>query len=187
MADDKKTCEDERTLLFGTRANGDRWIDFSVKLTASEGEIVLGDTKEGTFGVRVADSLRVTARPPGRIVNSRGQVNNDAWGMPAEWVDNSATLAGEVVGIAILSHPTNLRPACRWHARDYGLLSANPFGEREFLAEARRLRGPDEPEQGQRAIAPGTSLTLRYRVLLHRGDAEAAGVAEAFREFAASR
>jgi hypothetical protein len=187
LAGNRRICEDERTLQFAVSTGGQqRWIDFTVKLTASEGELVLGDTKEGTFGVRIADPLRVTARPPGRIVNSRGQVNNDAWGMPAEWVDNSGQLNGQTVGIAIMSHPASFRAACRWHARDYGLLAANPFGEREFLAEARRPR-PAEPLQGAHTLPRGESLTFRYRVLLHTGDAEAARVAESYRAFAAAQ
>jgi hypothetical protein len=114
-------------------------------------------------------------------------VDGAAWGYPAEWVDNSGTLDGETVGIAILSHPSSFRPRCRWHARAYGLLSANPFGEREFLAEARRQRGPDEPQQGAHTLPKGESLNFRYRVLLHRGDAEAAHVADVFRAYAAER
>jgi hypothetical protein len=186
MAGENKICEDERTLTFGRLENGDRWIDFAVTLTATPDEITLGDTKEGTFGVRVADSLRVEAGQGGRIVNSRGEVNEAAWGKPAEWVDNSGPLGGETVGIAIFSHPTSFRPVCRWHARAYGLLAANPFGEREFLAEARRERGPDEPQQRPHTLRRGESLNFRYRVLLHRGDAEAAHVASAFKAYAAA-
>lgn len=183
VSDGKKICEDERTVVFGKRENGDRWIDYRVKLTASEGDITLGDTKEGTFGVRVADSLSVDAKIGGRIVNSRGEVNEAAWGKPAEWVDNSGPVAGETVGIAIFSHPSSFRPTCRWHARVYGLLAANPFGEREFLAEGRRRQQPQPPLQGAHTLAKGDSLSFRYRVLLHRGDAEQARVADAYREF----
>lgn len=183
ISEGKKICEDERTLVFGKRENGDRWIDFRVKLTASEGEIKLGDTKEGTFGVRVADSLSVDAKKGGRIVNSRGEANAAAWGRPAEWVDNSGPVAEETVGIAIFSHPTSFRPTCRWHARVYGLLAANPFGEREFFAEGGPRPADGKPLQGAYTLAKGDSLNFRYRVLLHRGNAEQAHVADAYREF----
>jgi hypothetical protein len=186
LADEKKICEDERTIIFGQQENGDRWIDFAVKLTASEEELTLGDTKEGTFGVRVADSIRVEAKQGGKIVNSRGEENAAAWGKLAEWVDNSGPVAGETVGIAILTHPSSFRPVCRWHARGYGLLAANPFGEREFLAETRRQRAADEPQQGVYVVPRGQSLSFRYRVLLHRGDAQQAGVADVFKEYAAT-
>jgi hypothetical protein len=184
-ADGKKICEDERTVTFGKLESGDRWIDYAVKLTATEGDLVLGDTKEGTFGVRVADSLRVEAELGGKIVNSHGQVDEAAWGYPAQWLDNSGPVEGETVGISMFSHPSSFRPVCRWHARAYGMLTANPFGEREFLAEVRRQRGPDELQQGAHTIPRGESLNFRYRVLLHRGDAEQAKVAEVFKAYAA--
>lgn len=183
----KKTCEDERTLTFGKLENGDRWIDYAVKLTASEGDVLLGDTKEGTFGVRVADWLRVDSGLGGKIVNSRGQVNAAAWGYPAQWLDNSGPIDGETVGVAMMSHPSSFRPICRWHARTYGMLTANPFGEREFLADAGRQRGPDEQPQGAHTLPKGQSLNFRYRVLLHRGDAEQAKVAEVFQAYAAEK
>ncbi len=51
----KKVCEDRRTLHFDTDGNA-RWIDFDIDIKASEGPLRFGDTKEGTFGVRVAES-----------------------------------------------------------------------------------------------------------------------------------
>jgi hypothetical protein len=187
VADGTKICEDQRTLTFGKQENGDRWIDYAVKLTASEANLNLGDTKEGTFGVRVADSIRVDSGLGGKIVNSRGQVNAAGWGYPAQWLDNSGPIDGETVGITMMSHPSSFRPVCRWHARTYGMLTANPFGEREFLSEGKRERGPDEKPQGAHTLPKGESLNFRYRVLLHRGDAEQAKVAEVFKAYAAEK
>jgi hypothetical protein len=182
-----KHCEDERTILFGKLENGDRYIDYAIKLTATADEVVLGDTKEGTFGVRVADSIRVDSRKGGKIVNSRGQKDAAAWGYAAQWLDNSGPVDGEIVGITMMSHPSSFRPTPRWHARTYGMLTANPFGEREFLAESRRQLEPGEVPQGAHTLKKSESLNFRYRVLLHKGDAEQAKVADAFRAFAAEK
>jgi hypothetical protein len=178
MDGDEKVFEDERTIVFGTLDNNDRWIDFTITLKATEGDVTFADTKEGTFAVRVADTMRLEAKKGGRIVNSEGQEDDDAWGMPAKWVDYSGPVDGETVGIAIFSHPKSFRPKTRWHVRGYGLFAANPFGQRDFPQ-------PELAEQGAVTIAAGDNLTLRYRVLLHRGSTEAAGIAEAFEEFAA--
>jgi hypothetical protein len=78
----------------------------------------------------------------------------------------------------MLSHPDNFRHPTRWHARTYGLLAANPFGEGEFPKDA------SAPKQGPVTIPSGDELTLRYRLLLHVGDPEQAGVAAAYQEFA---
>jgi hypothetical protein len=177
MSEGQKICEDERTLLFGGDENS-RWIDFAIKIKASAGNLTFGETKEGTFGVRVSAPLTVDSKQGAEIVNSRGQHNADAWGMFADWVDDSGTVAGEPVGIALFNHPSNFRSPTRWHARTYGLLAANPFGDREFPEDSFA-----EPQKAI-TIPKGQELALRYRVYLHRGDAETAKVAEAYQAFA---
>jgi hypothetical protein len=170
-----KLCEDERTFLF--HVDGERRvIDFRAIVTASEGTVTFGDTKEGSFGMRVAESMTVDANKGGRIINSEGQTDKDAWGKPAAWVDYHGPVADELVGIAILNHPQSLRFPNRWHVRPYGLFAANPFGKKEFEATSGG-GGPYTLEKGQ-------SFTLDYRVILHRGDEETAQIAEAFAAYA---
>jgi hypothetical protein len=83
------------------------------------------------------------------------------------------------VGIAILNHPDSFRfPTC-WHVRSYGLFAANPFGLHEFAG--------GKPDRGAVTLAPGKTLVLRYRVLLHRGDEKAGKVAEAFAAYAKAK
>jgi hypothetical protein len=172
----KKICEDTTTYRFAAE-NDLRVIDFQIDLRASEEDVKVTDTKEGTFAVRVAGPMSVDSKQGGRIVNSRGQENAKAWGMPAEWVDYQGQVDGEQVGIAILSHPSNFRPIPRWHVRTYGLFAANPFGEKDFPP----LEGY---KQGSITIPKGDTLTLRYRVLLHSGDEKQADIADQFRRYA---
>ncbi|NLF09348.1 MAG: hypothetical protein GX594_15415 [Pirellulaceae bacterium] len=172
--DGKKVCEDTRTLGFGAYDQS-RWIDFDITLKATDGPVVFGDTKEGTFGIRVAKSIRVDAGMGGKFVNSRNQVNNDAWGQPAEWIDYHGPVGGRTMGIAVLNHPDSFRYPTYWHVRPYGLLAANPFGASDFSKG--QLPG------GATTIAPGESIRLRYRVLFHRGDQREGRVAEAFAAF----
>jgi hypothetical protein len=179
LSEGQKICEDERTLLFSAD-NEKRWIDFAIKIKATENDVTLGDTKEGTFGVRVSGPLTVDAGQGAAIVNSRGQHNAEAWGMFADWVDDFGPVDGETVGIALFNHPSNFRHPTRWHARTYGLLAANPFGDTEFPPDAA------EPKQTAVTIAKGGELALRYRVLLHRGDPTAANIAQAYQDFAAT-
>ncbi|MEX2171261.1 MAG: PmoA family protein [Pirellulales bacterium] len=171
-----KICEDETTYRFA--AHDDlRVIDFQVDLHASEKDLEIMDSKEGTFAVRVAGPMSVDNKQGGRIVNSRGQEDASAWGMPAEWVDYQGPVDGQEVGLAILSHPSNFRPAPRWHVRTYGLFAANPFGEKDFP--------PVEGyKQGSITIPKGDTLTLRYRVLLHSGDEKQADIAEHYHRYA---
>ncbi len=179
MHGDKKLFEDERTIVCGVRENGDRWIDFTITIKATDGDVTFGDTKEGTFAVRVADTMRLEAKKGGRIVNNEGQTDDAAWGMPAKWVDYTGPVDGQKVGVAILSHPESFRPNTRWHVRGYGLFAANPFGHKDFPK-------PELAKQGATTIHKGDDLTLRYRVLLHRGETDKAEIEKAFEEFAAN-
>ncbi|MEX0642753.1 MAG: PmoA family protein [Pirellulales bacterium] len=178
MNGDERMFEDERTLRFGQRANGDRWIDFAITIKATDGDVTFGDTKEGTFAVRVPDTMRVEAKKGGRFVNDQGLENEAAWGIPAPWVDYTGPVEGETLGIAFFSHPQSFRPNTRWHVRTYGLFAANPFGQKDFPKK-------EFSKQGAYTIKKGDELTLRYRVLLHRGTTEEADIDAAYQEFAA--
>jgi hypothetical protein len=156
-----KICEDVRTFTFGADEHG-RWIDVDIVLTASEGELVLGDTKEGCFGLRVAGAMAVDAKQGGRILNSGGQTDEAAWGRAAAWVDYHGVLNGEPAGIAVFDMPDSFRHPGRWHVRTYGLFAANPIGERDFP--------PGDEPQGAVTLANGESLRFHYRVLLYAGD-----------------
>jgi hypothetical protein len=174
--DGKKLCEDKRTFLFDTDGDA-RWIDVDVAIKASDGPVTFGDTKEGIFGVRVAETLRVDAKRGGHIVNSEHHVDEAAaWGKRAAWVDYHGPMDGQTVGIAILNHPRSFRFPTYWHVRGYGLFAANPFGVHDFTG--------GEPGRGAVTLSTGETIVLRYRVLLHRGDEKAGKVAESFATYA---
>jgi hypothetical protein len=171
--DGKRVCEDERTLTFGTDGQS-RYIDFDITLKAPDGPVTFGDTKEGCFGIRMIDTFNPDAKRGGRLVNSKGQVNADAWGKRADWVDYSGPIDGETVGITLMNHPSSFRYPTPWHARTYGLCSANPFGLKDFDPKS---------QDGSYTMAKGDSITLRYRMWMHKGDAKQANPAAAFEAY----
>ncbi|MCL6533110.1 MAG: PmoA family protein [Armatimonadetes bacterium] len=176
VAPDGKTLLEETTEIIAYAAPEARWLDYTVSLKAKEEPVRFGDTKEGTFGVRVASSMEVTRGEGGQIVNARGQRNKDAWGKRAEWCDYTGPVEGEIVGIAIFDHPANFRHPTYWHVRDYGLFAVNPFGIHDFE--------PDKPAgTGDYLLASGQTLTLRYRLYLHKGRTDEARVAEQFEAY----
>jgi hypothetical protein len=172
----KRICADERRLTFGSDADGSRWIDFAITIKATDGDVTFGDTKEGSFAVRIADSMRVEANTGGRITSSEGQTNEEAWGQPARWVDYTGPVDGKTVGMTLMSHPKSFRAKPRWHVRTYGLFAANPFGQKDFPH-------PEAAKQGAVTLANGDSLTLKYRVWLHEGATDGKRIEEVFREF----
>lgn len=173
MNGDNRICEDERTFTFGSGPDDSRWIDFTLTIKAPDADVTFGDTKEGAFALRVADSMRVDSKKGGRIMNSENQMDGKAWAQPARWVDYSGPVDGETLGITFMSHPMSFRPTPRWHVRTYGLFAANPFGKKDFNAK----------DQGPVTIKKGGSETFRYRVWLHKGAASADQIEAAFREF----
>ena len=170
-----KVCEDVRRLTFGTNGDDAYWIDFDTTVTASEGELVFGDTKEGSFGVRVAGSMKVTSKMGGIIVNEQGDKDVQAWGKASPWVDYVGPVKGKTVGIAIMNHPTSFRYPTYWHVRTYGLFTANPFGLHHFKNS--------NDIDGSHKMAKGETMTLRYRVYVHQGNTEAADIAAQFKAY----
>lgn len=156
-----------------------RTIDVTSKLTAPEGDAVFGDTKEGSFAIRVAPTLRLKGEvAEGRILNSEGDRDDDAWGKRARWVAfYGPDPAAEPAVIVIMDHPGNLRHPTWWHARDYGLLAANPFGRHDF--EKRK----QQPHLGDYTLKKTDTLTQRYRLVLHHGPFENEAVEAHWKKF----
>jgi len=152
-----------------------RTIDCLFTITADHGTALkMGDTKEGTFAIRVVRNLQ---DPSVKMLNSEGgDGETEIWGKRADWVDYSGVVGGERIGIAVFDNPHNIKHPTYWHARGYGLFAVNPFGEHDFYHDPKR--------DGSVTIPAGGSLTLRYRVLIHDGDAAEAKVAEAYARYA---
>jgi Methane oxygenase PmoA len=183
-ADGQKVLDEVRTVSCRACANG-YLLAVRSELIASAWPVTFGDTKEGSFGVRVNDQLRVGDRnvrnPKSVIRNAAGKTGEkDCWGYMSDWCDYSGEVDGKAVGIAVFADPTNKYPSC-WHVRDYGLLAANPFGRSKAGFPA--MKGRTDLVQ----IAKGDHLTFRFGIYVHPGDASAGQVAEAFKQFTARR
>jgi hypothetical protein len=155
-----------------------RVFDLDVTLTAIE-EVTFGDSKDGAFGIRLRPVLQED-KGVSHIVNSDGLVGEKAlWGKPANWCDYSGQIGDEKVGVAIFDHPQNPRHPQRWHARAYGLFAVNPWGLSAFTG--------DKTQDGSMKLDAGKSVRLRYRVVIHEGDAKAAGIAGLYARYAAGK
>lgn len=175
----KKILEDERRIVIARGADDALLIDFNIVLRATAGEATFGETKEGSFGIRVPTVMDVDAKKGGKIVNSEGESDADAWGKKASWVDYNGAITNDRVGIAILNHPSSFRYPTRWHVRTYGLFAANPWGTHDFTA--------GKESGGEYLLPANESLTLRYRVVFHRGDEKDGKIAEYFKQYSAEK
>jgi hypothetical protein len=127
-------------------------------------EFTFGDQEEMGLGVRMATPLRAERVSKqglpaghGEIVSAEGRRNeHEVWGTAPKWCDYRGEIDGQSAGITIFCHPENFR-ASRFHVRDYGLMVANPFGQKAF----------EQGEPSRVTVAPGEALRLRYGVLVH--------------------
>jgi Methane oxygenase PmoA len=151
-----------------------RIIDFHIVLTAPE-QVTFGDTKEGAFAIRLSDAF--TERKGLKIVDADGRSRMvNVWGKRSNWVDYSAEVDGEKIGVAMFDHPGNPGHPTYWHARDYGLFALDPFGQNAF--------DPKQPVK-ETILKPGEKLVFNWRVVIHPGDAETSHIADLYKEYAA--
>ena len=172
--DGNRVCQDRIEYRFYNTPTSFRMMDMDVTLYASDGAVKLGDTKEGGLcAVRVATPMDVNHESgTGQFSNSLGSVNEgECWGKKASWCDYYGEVNGHMVGIGVFDHPSNPRYPTYWHVRNYGLMTANPFGESFFVGKER---------DGSMEIPDGDSATWRYRIFVHPGRAEDAGVRERY-------
>lgn len=171
---------DSRTIVF-SGVGETRMIDYSVTYHASMKELVFGDNKDGQMGIRFNPHLRIKGPvATGKAINSEGVREKDIWGKRAPWIDYWGEVNGRVVGVAMFDHPSNLRHPTWWHARDYGLLSANPFGIHHF-------ENKDDKHLGDHTLPQGKSLTFRHLFVFHDGDYQQAGIDQLYKTWAAGK
>lgn len=197
--DGKVVCTDDRKISFHATADA-RMIDFEITLHAPANEpLVLGDNKDGTMAIRLAqwmamphksqggganitsasnDVASASTASKGHIANSAGQRDGDCWGKLADWCDYFAEHVDKIYGVAIFDNPQNFRHPTWWQVRDYGLFGANPFGKHDFEG----LK--DQPHAGDHTIPAGGELTLCYRFYFHNGDEKTAKIAEHYADYA---
>ena len=159
-----------------------RIIDRVTTLSAGDKEVMMPDTKEGMFGIRVARQLELPSEGDiilysadghptkvkemsnkgisGDYRSSEGVTGLGVWGTRAKWMDLFGNIGDEKISLVICDHPKNPCYPTYWHARGYGLFSANPFGWNDFT------KGK---EQLNYSIPAGQFVTFRYRVIISSG------------------
>jgi hypothetical protein len=151
-ANGKTICEEVCRIRLRVRRQG-YLIEWESKFTGATA-FTFGDQEEMGLGIRLATDLSVTKG--GVITSNDGRKNEkQIWGRQADWCDYS----GKGHGIMLMPDPRNFRRSW-FHARDYGLLVANPFGRQAFT----------KGEPSRVIVGKGENLTLRFGVLVHDSD-----------------
>ena len=178
--DGKTVCQDRRKISFNIVDSESRAIDLEITLIASVDDLTLGDTKEGSLGIRMAPSFRLKGKvAKGSALNSDGIAGKSVWGKRASWISYWAPLKEEEIGISLFDHPSNPRHPTWWHARDYGLVAANPFGVSNFEGKPKGT--------GDMVLTKGEEITFRYRILFHVGNPVDSEVSQKYLEWSVQK
>ena len=169
--------EDGNAVLVETTAISifaNRMLAYDISFRMTSGDVHFKDTKEGLFGVRIAESMRED-KGAGIVTNADGKkATKECWGQRSAWVDYTGPVDGKTVGVAVFDHPQNFRPS-RYHVRNYGLFSVSPFGEGAYT------NGQEKPVSD--VFKKDSVVRLRYGIYFHAGDAVAADVSQAYQQF----
>lgn len=139
-----------------------RAIDFDIRLLALRDSVRLGgsDDVKGYGGF----SARVKCPDDLLFLSAIGQVTPQNEAVKAgPWLNMRATLAGGRFGFAILNHPDNPAPIDQW-----------------ILRQNRSMQNPVYPGRDPVPLSRTVPIVLRYRIIVHRGDAD---IARLYRDY----
>lgn len=154
---------DRRAIRVEAVSDKVRIIDFRSTLIPLT-EIQIQRTNHSLFAARVVPALSV--KEGGTLINAGGNIaEKGTFGVPSPWCDYSGTQCGTREGLAIFESPDNRWFPSKWFTRDYGFFSPTPF---EWL------------DDNGLHLKIGEQVDLNYRVVVHAGDAQEAGIAKLF-------
>lgn len=160
VRDKRVMKEDVRLDVHPATADG-RNIDVTLTWTPTQDPITLGGAEGKSYG---GLSLRFAPRTGTVITVPSGRAAEDLLITKLPWADLSAKFADapSTSGAALFVAPKHPGFPPEWMTRDYGLLAVGWPGI--------------EPK----TLAPGESVTCRYRMWIHRGTPDAADIQEAY-------
>ncbi len=131
-------------------------------------DVVIKKTNHSLFSARMAADLSV--KNGGTMINAEGaKSEKDTFGKSSPWMDYYGKRGETTEGLAIMQHPSNPWYPSPWFTRDYGFMSPTP------------MYWPQNGTDTQ--MKKGTTLVLRYRVLVHAGTSAEADIAGQFEKY----
>jgi len=180
---DHKVLLDELTTYRFSIQENDFIIDRITTLTAKDTTVLFKDVKDGMFAIRVARELELPSKEKSSFIDDKGNVTTVApsgadvtgmyysseglkgdsvWSSKGRWAMLTGKKDGKDITIGMFDHPANVGYPAYWHARGYGLFSVNPLGRKIFS---------NGKEELNFSLKSKESVTFRYRIVIHSGNA----------------
>jgi hypothetical protein len=192
----KILLKEKAVYIFSGDSNS-RTIDHISILTAAEGNITIGDSKEGLIAIRVDRAFEMPSNESliftddkgnpttvpavdnngvtGMYSSSKGFKGDAVWGTRNEWVILSGVKENVPVSIAIFDNSKNIGFPAYAHARGYGLFSLNNLGQNSYDPKKDKVK---------LIIEKGKSVTFFHRIYIKSGSELTAEEADRiFQEF----
>lgn len=168
--DAESPIKDRRLITITAPAPGIFQLDFDIEMEMLV-DVEIPVTNHSLFSVRMAEDLSV--KQGGVMVNSEGLSGEKAtFGQRAAWMDfYGSRQATGYEGIAIMQHPSNRWFPSPWFTRDYGFMSPTP------------MYWPEDSKAT--SLKKGDKVKLRYRVIVHGGTADEAGISKLYEKYKA--
>ena len=172
--------ENARYIFSGDKNS--RTIDHISVLTALNGPVTFGETKEGLFAIRVDRAFEMPSDESlifiddkgnqttvkaidntgvtGMYYSAKGLKGDAVWGTRNDWVMLRGVKENVPVSIVLFDNPKNPGYPAYAHARGYGLFSLNNLGQKSY-----------DPKQElfSLTIEKGKSVTLYHRFYVQSG------------------
>ncbi|MDR0384472.1 MAG: PmoA family protein [Prevotellaceae bacterium] len=158
---------DRRKITISAPSKSIYQLDFDIEMLMTM-DVTVQKTNHSLFSARIDPDLSV--KQGGVMINQNGKRGEkETFGETSPWIDCYGTRKTGTEGIAIMQHPSNKWFPSPWFTRDYGFISPTPMywpadGKTTFLKK-------------------GETVKLRYRVLVHGGDTEQAGIDRLYEQY----
>ena len=151
-----------------TAPSGDLYlIDFDITMEMLM-EVTIEKTNHSLLSIRMDPDLAVVSG--GVMVNAEGELGEEGtFGKRSPWMDYHGKRSGGTEGIAIFQHPSSDWFPAPWFTRDYGFFSPTP------------MYWPENGTDIQ--LEKGSTIRLKYRVVVHAGDHLEAGIATLYESY----
>ncbi len=166
--DARAPIKDFRTITVRVPSETVYQLDFDIVLEMLM-DVQIERTNHSLFSARIDPDLSVVNG--GTMINAEGDRGEEAtFGKASAWISYHGMRGESIEGITIMQHPSNDWFPAPWFTRDYGFISPTP------------MYWPADEVKGT-SLKQGQVVKLRYRVLVHKGDATEARISEAYDQY----